>query len=442
MPLPVVAIIGRPNVGKSTLFNRICRTHEAITDDMPGVTRDRHYGTVEWSGHYFITIDTGGLVPASDEVYEAKVREQAEIAIKEADLVLFMVDARVGPVEIDVDIAKLLRRSHKPTLLVANKADNEVIELDAGAFYALALGDPIPVAANSGRNIGDLLDKVLAVLPEYEPEEIDRSVLHVAFIGRPNVGKSSIVNKLLGDERLIVADQPGTTRDSIDTELTYNDQRIVLIDTAGLRRAAREKDNIEFYTSLRTIRSLQRADLAAVLVEAPEGITGQDVKIIEQAEQERKGILIVVNKWDLVEKDSHTIDQFTATFRQRAKLLDYVPLVFVSALTGQRVTKVLDHLLEIWKERQKRLSTSELNDFLEEVVSARPPAAYRGQFIKFYYATQTEVAPPTFVFFVNYPDSLDKSYIRYLENRLRERFGFVGNALRMKFKQRVRTKDR
>jgi GTPase len=442
MALPVVAIIGRPNVGKSTLFNRICRTRDAITDDMPGVTRDRHYGTVEWAGRYFIAIDTGGFIPASDELYEAKVREQAEIAIEEAELVVFMVDARVGPMEIDTDIAKILRRTHKPTQLVVNKADNDVIELDAGTFYSLGLGDPFSIAANSGRNVGDLLDRIIAKLPVAEPDKQDHSALHVAVIGRPNAGKSSLVNKLLGDERLIVADQPGTTRDSIDTELSYNDQRFVLIDTAGLRRAARTKDNVEFFTTLRSIRALQRADIAAVLVEAPEGITGQDIKIIEQAEEQRKGIVIVVNKWDLVEKDTHTIEQFTATFHQKAKLMSYIPLVFVSALTGQRVTKVLDQVLEIWKERQKRLTTSELNDFLEEAVRTRAPAACRGQFIKFYYATQIEVAPPTFVFFVNYPENLERSYLRYLENRLRERFGFVGNALRLKFVQRARTKDK
>jgi GTP-binding protein len=441
MPLPVVAIIGRPNVGKSTFFNRICKSRQAITDDMPGVTRDRHYGTVEWAGHYFVTIDTGGLVPASDEVYEAKVREQAEIAIEEADLVLFMVDARVGPADIDLDIAKLLRKTHKPTLLVVNKSDNDALELDASSFYSLGLGDPFPIASNSGRNVGNLLDLVVAGLPAAEPEEPDSSILHVAVIGRPNVGKSSLVNRLLGDERLVVADQPGTTRDAIDTDLSYNDQHIVLIDTAGLRRAARVKDNVEFYTTLRSIRSLQRADIAMILVEAPEGITGQDIKIIEQAEQARKGILIVVNKWDLVEKDTHTIGQFTATFHEKAKLMNYIPLIFVSALSGQRVTKILDQLIEIWQERQKRIPTAELNTFLEEVVHARPPAAHRGVFIKFYYMTQTDVAPPTFVFFVNYPEHLDKAYLRYLENRLRERFGFVGNALRLKFNKRVRSKE-
>ncbi len=441
MPLPVVAIIGRPNVGKSTFFNRICRSRHAITDDMPGVTRDRHYGPVEWAGHYFVVVDTGGLVPASDEIYEAKVREQAQIAIEECDLVLFMVDARVGPLDVDVDIAKLLRRAGKPTLLVVNKADNEVFELEASKFYSLGLGDPFPIAANSGRNSGDLLDQVIARLPVVPPDDKDEDIIHVAVIGRPNVGKSSLVNRLLGDERLVVADQPGTTRDAIDTALSYEEHRFVLIDTAGLRRAARVKDNVEFYTSLRTVRSLQRADIAMILVEAPEGITGQDIKIIEQAEQERKGIVIVVNKWDLVEKDTHTVDQFTQTFHEKAKLMQYIPLVFVSALSGQRVTKILDHLIEINTERQKRLSTRELNDFIEEAVRDRPPAAHRGQFIKFYYATQVDVAPPSFVFFVNYPEYLDRSYIRYLENRLRDKFGFLGNSLRMKFNKKARSKE-
>jgi GTPase len=442
MALPVVAIIGRPNVGKSTFFNRICKGRDAITDDMPGVTRDRHYGTVEWAGKYFIVVDTGGLVPASDEVYEAKVREQAEIAIEESELVLFMVDAKVGPADIDIDIAKMLRRSGKPTLLIVNKSDNEALELESSSFYSLGLGDPFPIAANAGRNTGDLLDQIIARLPKVEPEQEEEGVIHVAVVGRPNVGKSSLVNRLLGDDRLMVADQPGTTRDSIDTELVYRDKKIILIDTAGLRRAARVKDNIEFYTTLRTMRALQRADIAMVLVEASEGINGQDIKIIEQAEQERKGIVIVVNKWDLVEKDTHTIDQFTESFHEKAKLMKYIPLVFVSALTGQRASKPLDLVIEVNDERNKRLSTRELNDFLEEAVRSRAPAAYRGVFINFSYATQVDVAPPSFVFFVNHPEHLDRSYLRYLENRLREKFGFIGNSLRLKFnKKRARIKE-
>jgi GTP-binding protein len=436
MPLPVIAIIGRPNVGKSTLFNRIARTKLAITDDMPGVTRDRLYRKVEWIGRYFILIDTGGFMPRSEEIVETKVREQAEIAIEECDLVLFMVDAQVGPADIDNEIAKLLLKRGKPTLLVANKADNQQYELEANHFYSLGLGEPFAISSTGGRNIGNLLDRVVAMIPQSSDEEETAEGIRVAVLGRPNVGKSSIVNRLLGDDRLIVTDTPGTTRDSIDTDLVYNDRRFVIIDTAGIRRAARVKDNLEFYTALRTIRALQRADIAMVLVQAPDGITGQDIKIIEQAEEERKGILVVVNKWDLVEKDTHTVDQFTETFHQKANLMKYIPLVFVSALTGQRVTKTLDQVLKIHAEREKRLPTAELNDFINQAVNERHPPARGGKFIKFYYVTQTEIRPPTFVFFVNHPDYLDRSYLRYLENRLRERFGFEGNVLRLKFNKR------
>lgn len=436
MPLPVVAIIGRPNVGKSTFFNRIARTREAITDDAPGVTRDRHYRKVEWAGRYFIVIDTGGFVPRSEELFDARIREQAQIAIDEADLVLFLVDAQVGPADIDSEIARILRKSGKPTLLIANKADNPQYELEANALYSLGLGEPFPISSASGRNIGNALDHIVASIPETAPSEETLEGIRVAVIGRPNVGKSSIVNRLLGDDRLIVTDTPGATRDSIDTELVYEDRRMVLIDTAGIRRAARVKDNLEFYTALRTIRSLQRADIAMVLTEAPEGITGQDIKIIEQAEEERKGIMVVVNKWDLVEKDTHTVDQFTETFHRKAALMQYIPLIFVSALTGQRVTKVLDLVLKIHAEREKRVSTAELNDFINSAVNERHPPARGGKFIKFFYVTQTEISPPTFVFFVNHPDYLDRSYLRYLENRLRQRFGFEGNSLRLKFNRR------
>lgn len=438
MSLPVVVIIGRPNVGKSTLFNRIVRGRTAITDDQPGVTRDRHYRQVEWNERHFYLIDTGGFLPRSGNLIDQHVKRQAEVAIEEADLVLFMVDTHVGPADIDIEIARELRRSAKPTFLVANKADNPAYELESSSFYSLGLGDPLPVSAANGRNVAELLDLIISNIPEsVQPDEAFQGI-RIAVIGRPNVGKSSLVNRLLGDERLIVSDIPGTTRDSIDTYLEYQDRQFLLIDTAGLRRKARVKDDIEFFTTLRTLRALQRADVAVVLVEAPEGVIGQDVKIIEQAEANRKGIIIAVNKWDLVEKETNTADQFTRTFKQKAPMMSYIPLLFISAKSGQRVTRVLEMATAIEAERNKRIPTAVLNEFIQQAVAKRHPAAHRGKFIKFFYVSQAETAPPTFVFFVNYPKSLDKSYIRYLENRLRESFGFEGVAIRMKFKQRAR----
>jgi len=424
-------------VGKSTLFNRLGRDRVAITDDTPGVTRDRLYRTVEWSGRYFLMVDTGGFLPRSDELFDQKVREQAELAIAEADLVLFLVDAQVGPVDIDQEIAKILRRSGKPTLLVANKADNFNLHLEATAHYSLGLGEPITVSAISGGNTGNLLDEILARLPATsDAEEPAVDAIRVAVIGRPNVGKSSLVNRLLGDDRLIVTEIAGTTRDSIDTFLEYSDRKFILVDTAGLRRQAKVKDNLEMYTAMRTIRALQRADVALVLVEGPEGINHQDIKIIEEAHDERKGIVIVVNKWDLVEKNTKTVDEFTRTFAERIHTMSYIPLVFVSAKTGQRVAKVLDKVIEVHTDRLKRIPTSQLNDFLQQALAERHPPAHRGMWIKFNYVTQTDVAPPTFVFFVNHPEQVDRSYIRYLENRIRDTFGFVGNSIRLKFKRK------
>lgn len=438
MSLPIVAIVGRPNVGKSTLFNALIKRRVAITDDQPGVTRDRHYHKVDWLERTFMLIDTGGFLPRSDDEIDRHVRRQAELAIEEADLLLLLVDAQVGPADIDIDIARKLQRSSRPTLLVVNKADNDNLELETSAFYSLGLGDPFPISALGRRHLGDLLDLILEKIPEVEAEPIVDDVISVAVIGRPNVGKSSLVNKLLGDDRLVVSDRPGTTRDSIDTWIEFEEQRYLLIDTAGLRRRARVREHLEFLTTLRTQRALQRAEIAAVLVEATEGITVQDIKIIEQAADDRKGVIVVVNKWDLVEKDTNSVAEFTRHFQQRVPSLAYIPLIFISAMTGQRISKLLETAAAVSAERKKRISTSEMNKWLEETVGKRMPPARQGRFIKFFFMTQASSAPPTFVFVVNYPKLLDKAYLRYLENRLRERFGFEGVSLRLKFKERER----
>jgi GTP-binding protein len=440
MSLPIVAIVGRPNVGKSTLFNAILRRRVAITDDMPGVTRDRHYHKVDWLDRTFMLIDTGGFLPRSDDEIDKHVRHQAEIAIEEADLLVFLVDAQVGPADIDIDIARQLKRSGKPTLLVVNKADNDNLELESHSFYSLGLGEPLPISALGRRHLGELLDRILEEIPEIPADIEEDDVIRIAVIGRPNVGKSSLVNKLLGDERLIVSDKPGTTRDSIDTWLQFEERRFLLIDTAGLRRKARVRDQLEFFTTVRTQRAMQRAEIVLVLIEAPIGLSGQDVKIIEQAATERKGVLVVVNKWDLVEKDTNSVAEFTRQFKKRVPSLAYIPLTFVSALTGQRVRRLLEDAAAIYEERRRRVQTAELNSWLEETVNRRLHPARRGKFIKFLYVAQAEHSPPTFVFVVNYPKLLDKAYLRYLENRLRERFGFEGVSLRLKFKERERSK--
>jgi GTP-binding protein len=442
LPLPLVAIIGRPNVGKSTFFNRIVRHKSAITDDVPGVTRDRHYGKVEWLEHVFMLIDTGGFLPRSDQIIDQQVRRQAELAIDEADLLLLMADAQVGPADIDLEIARQLQRSGKPTLLVVNKADNPALELESSAFFSLGLGEPIPISAIGSRNIAELLDRIIALVPADLEEEAEEEALRIAVVGRPNVGKSSLVNRLIGDERLIVSELPGTTRDSIETEVEYQGRQLVLIDTAGLRRKARVKDNLEFYTALRTMRALQRADIALVLVEAPEGVISPDIKIINDAVLERKGVIVAVNKWDLVPKETNTAAQFTSSFHQKAPSLDYIPLVFISALSGQRMTRILDLALTVDEERRKRIPTAELNEWLERVTAQRHPPARQGKFIKFFYVSQVSTAPPTFLFVVNYPRLLDKAYLRYLENRLREQYQFTGVSLRMKFQQRSRRQIR
>ncbi|KPL04339.1 MAG: GTP-binding protein Der [candidate division Zixibacteria bacterium SM23_73_2] len=436
MQKPIVAIIGRPNVGKSTLFNRLIRKKMAVVDKTPGVTRDRNYAECSWAGKDFFLVDTGGFIPKTKDQLEKKVLAQVETAIYEADLVLFLVDNKVGIQIIEQDIAKRLRKVGKKIILVANKVDNQKEEQEIFGFKRLGLGDPIAVSAASGRNTGELLDKISDFLPEVKIEEEEKEGIKIAVLGRPNVGKSSLVNAILGEEKLIVTDLPGTTRDSIDTKIQINDKTFTLIDTAGLKRKSRIKEDLDFYTSLRTLRSIQRCDVALVLIEAQEGLLSQDLKIFEEVEKARKGMVMVVNKWDLVEKESTTADFYTKAIQKKAPSLDYIPIIYISAKTKKRLNQTLNLALKVYDERKRRIQTSELNDKMKTEIERRPPAQKMGKYIKIYYVTQTGVEPPTFVFFCNYPEFLQKNYLRFLENRLREHFGYQGVPLRIKVRKR------
>ena len=448
---PVVAIVGRPNVGKSTLFNRLVGQRRAIVEDVPGTTRDRLYGDVEWASRAFTVVDTGGLelVPATDMM--TSVVNQVGVAVDEADLILFAVDAVDGITAADEEIARLLRagnvagsraRRRVPVIVVAGKADNQARRDAANEFYALGFEDVVPVSALHGSNTGDLLDLILSKLPEpplYESEEDDR--LKVAIIGRPNVGKSSLLNKLLGQERVVVSDVPGTTRDAIDTEIEYAGRRFLLVDTAGIRRRGRIEQGIEKYSVLRAERSVERADVILLLVDATEMVTSQDLHIAGDVEREGKGIVLVVNKWDLVEKDTYTVQQYLEEIGREFNFMRWVPTVFISALTGQRVQRVLDEAIAVEAERQKRIPTGQLNEVVERAVTEHPPATHKGRQLRVYYATQAAVAPPTFIFFVNDPDMVHFAYARFLENTLREAFGFRGTAVRLRFRPRKKEEE-
>jgi GTP-binding protein len=436
MTVPIVAIIGRPNVGKSTLFNRLLKKRVAVVDDQPGITRDRNYAFTTWNKKSFYLVDTGGYVPSSKSEMEKLVKAQAEIAISEADLVLFVADAQVGEQSLDLEIARQLRKTTKGVVLVANKVDSERDEGDVHSLRRLGLGEPTAASALSGRNIGELLDRIISLLPEQVGYEEKKETIKVAVIGRPNVGKSSFVNALLGQEKLIVSETPGTTRDAIDTQVEINGRAYTLIDTAGLRRKTKVKESLEYYTTLRTLRSVERCDVALILIEAPEGLLRQDMKIASEVRDLRKGMVMGINKWDLVEKDEKTADAYTRALKQKAPLLDFVPLIYISAKTTQRVKAAMELVLQVYDERRKRIETAELNQRLEKDIKARPPASVRGKYIKIYYVTQTGTQPPTFVFFCNYPELLQKPYLRYLENRIREHFGFLGSPIRIKVKKR------
>ena len=461
MPEPVLAIVGRPNVGKSSFFNRLIGEQVAIVEDQPGTTRDRIYGSTEWNGVTFTVIDTGGMVlghaaepgtgPQGEVTAEdilRRTREQAETAIEEADVILLMVDAKTGLTATDSEIADVLRKSKKPVIVAANKADSEERRLNAVEFYALGLGDPIPISSKHSINTGDLLDQVVAAFPkEIEGEEDKDEEVKIAIVGRPNVGKSRLLNAILGQERVIVSDLPGTTRDAIDTQFEYTEgegeeavnYNLTLIDTAGIRKRGRIDPGIERYSVIRTLKAIQRADVVLMVIDATEGITAQDTHIAGYVLDEVKGMVLVVNKWDLVEKDSNTIYEYTDHLRQELSFIPYVTFVFISAKFGQRVNKVLPVALNVARERMKRVSTGQLNKLMKEAVDAHPPASKPGKWVKFYYATQADVKPPTFVFFTNDADSVHFSYKRYLENQLRGAFGFEGTPIKLIFRTRQHT---
>lgn len=435
--MPLVAIVGRPNVGKSTLFNRLTEQRQAIVHDESGVTRDRIYGEVEWTGVEFDIVDTGGLVPRSQERFEAAIREQVMLTLEEADVILFVVDTEVGVTDLDLEVAQQLRRAEQPVFVVANKSDNPTRGLGASEFYSLGFEHVYPLSAINGTGTGDFLDAVVAALPEQDhQEEGSDAAPRIAFIGRPNVGKSSLTNQLLGESRTIVTEIAGTTRDSIDARMVYNGQEIVLVDTAGLRKKARVKENVEFYSTLRTERAIQSCDVAVLLIDASVGLESQDVRVLREAEQMKKGLVIAVNKWDLVEKETNTARDYSYQIRERLGLMDYVPVVFISALTGQRITKVLDIALQIHAERAKHIPTAKLNAAVQAALKAQYPPSFRGQYVRINYATQVRERPPVFAFFTNYPKGIKESYRRYLENRLRAAFGFEGVPLTLSFKQK------
>jgi len=443
---PIVALVGRPNVGKSTLFNRLIGERRAIVQNEPGTTRDRVYGSTDWNGVDFTIIDTGGLqddtdLPADESelrrLIARQTRNQAAMAINEADVIVMIVDARTGPTPQDAEIAEMLRRSNKPVIIGANKAERADLRFDAFEFYELGLGEPIPISAYHGNGTGDLLDRIIEELPdieELEEEEVEGP--KIAIVGRPNVGKSRLLNALLGQERAIVSDEPGTTRDSLDTVIDWEGEQVTLIDTAGIRRRGRVEEGIERFSVMRSMRAIDRADVVLLVIDATEDFTAQDLHIAGYVEEQKKGIVVVVNKWDLVEKDSKSMDEYRERARRQLDFMPYAPLVFISARTGQRVSRVLEAALEVVEERNRRVSTAALNRVLKEAVAKHPPPSKPGKWVRFYYGTQADVAPPTFIFFCNEPKMIHFSYRRYLENELREAFGFSGTPLRISFRSR------
>ena len=437
MSKPVVAIVGRPNVGKSTLFNALAGEQISIVKDTPGVTRDRIYADVTWLNYNFTLIDTGGIEPESKDIILSQMREQAEIAIASADVIIFMVDVRQGLVDSDSKVANMLRRSGKPVVLVVNKVDSfQKMMTDVYEFYNLGIGDPVPVSSVGKLGIGDMLDEVVKHFHESAAEDEEDERPRIAIVGKPNVGKSSIINKIVGESRVIVSDIAGTTRDAIDTDITYNGNEYVFIDTAGLRRKNKIKEELERYSIIRTVTAVERADVVLVVIDATEGVTEQDAKIAGIAHERGKGIIVVVNKWDAIEKNDKTIYEHTNRIKDILSFMPYAEILFISAKTGQRVGKIFDTIDMVIENQNLRIQTGVLNEILSEAVAMQQPPSDKGKRLKIFYMTQVSVKPPTFVIFVNNKELMHFSYTRYLENKIRDTFGFRGTALRFIIRER------
>ncbi|PRY07826.1 GTP-binding protein [Pontibacter ummariensis] len=433
----IIAIVGRPNVGKSTLFNRLIGQRKAIMDNVSGVTRDRSYGHGDWTGKYYTVIDTGGYVHGSDDIFEEEINKQVNLAIQEADVILFMVDVEAGVTALDEEFANVLRRTDKPIYVVANKADTNARGYQMGEFYALGIGEEIfPISSQNGSGTGELLDEVVKHFKDEGVEDPDAGIPKIAVLGRPNAGKSSFVNLLLGEERNIVTDQAGTTRDAIHSRYNAYGKEFIIVDTAGLRRKSKVSEDIEFYSVMRAIRALEEADVCIVMLDATRGIEAQDVNIIALAEKNRKGIVILVNKWDLVEKETNTTKEFEEEILERIAPIKYVPVVFTSVLTKQRIHKAVEKAMEVYDNKTRKIPTSKLNDLILPEIERYPPPAIKGKFVKIKYITQLPTHNPTFAFFCNLPQYIKEPYMRYLENSMRKHFDFEGVPIKLIFRKK------